>query len=183
MNKQEAMLVVVEEIRSESLLQHSMATEYVMRTLATRFSQDDEMWGVTGLLHDIDYEATKMTPKRHGAAGGDLLINFGAEDEIIHAVMAHNDATGIARDQLMDKALYCAGAATQLIIAASKTPPQEGIEDVTLEILLAYEQDESFCPGASRKQLAACKEIEMELDEFLALCLASMRKKKLFLEL
>ncbi len=167
--------VLKENLQAENLIHHSLAVEAVMRKLAERLEQDADRWALAGLLHDIDYEQTDQTPERHGMVGADYLVNRDVDEEICHAIQSHNEMTGVPRESLMDKALYCADPVTGLITSAALVKPDKSLASVELKSLKKKFKDKAFARGANREQMRECDQIGLTLDEFLQLSIEAMQ--------
>src|SRR4030042_6252679 len=96
MNREEGLKLVQEKIQNQNLVKHCLATEVCMRALAEKFSEDQEKWGLTGLLHDIDYEETKNDPDKHSILAAEMLEKLGLDKEIVDAVKTHHERHVIA---------------------------------------------------------------------------------------
>lgn len=147
-----------------------------MGELARRLGQDEARWRLAGLLHDLDYEDTQSVPEEHGPVTARLLSGEGMDSEIVHAVKAHNEATGTPRISEMDKALYCADPVTGLIVACALVKPGKTLAEVDGDFVLKKMKEKSFARGASREQIACCTQIGLELEDFIALSVAAMQR-------
>ncbi|HEX79009.1 MAG TPA: HDIG domain-containing protein, partial [Dehalococcoidia bacterium] len=98
MKREEALNSVEANVENRNLIKHMLATEAIMRALARRFGEDEEEWGITGLLHDIDVELTGGDMSTHSKLGADLAREMGAGEEIAHAILCHNEAHGVSRE-------------------------------------------------------------------------------------
>ena len=176
MNREEALDSVKANVENENSIKHMLATEAIMRALARRLGGDEDEWGLTGLLHDIDMELTEGDMSNHGKLGADLLSEMGAGEAVVHAVLCHNEAHGIPRESLLDKALFCADPLTGLIMAAALVRPDKKLDSVAAKSVRKKYKEKSFAAGASREQIASCSEIGLELDEFLELGLMAMQE-------
>lgn len=176
MTREEALQLVKKHVKNKNLIKHMLACEAVMGALAEYFGEDREMWSLAGLLHDIDYDKTKDDPFEHGLVGGKILQEAGVCPEIINAVKSHNDATGVERITKMDKALYCTDPLTGLIVAGALIKPEKKLSAIDTEFLKRKFDEKSFARGASRVQMAACREIDLTLDEFLDISLQAMQE-------
>ncbi|MCR5562543.1 MAG: HD family phosphohydrolase [Desulfovibrio sp.] len=157
-----------------SLKQHALASEAVLRALARRFSEDEEVWGLTGLLHDLDYPSTSQTPERHGLETADTLSGL-LPEESLTAIRAHNyEMNGVAPSTRLDFALRCGETVTGLIAAAALMRPT-GFEGMTTKSIKKKMKDKAFAASVSRENIRQCAEIGLELDEFLALAIEAMR--------
>lgn len=175
MNREQALALLRKRIDNPALIAHSLAVEAVMRALATRFGEDAMRWALAGLLHDIDYEQTAQDPARHGLVAGEMLREAGLDEEIVHAVRAHNPANGAQGDKLIDHALYCADPVTGLITACALVRPSKQIADVAVSSVRKKFKDPSFARGASREQIDACARLPLERTEFIELALRAMK--------
>ena len=173
MTREEAIRAVKENCGNRNLVKHMLATEAVMVGLADRLGEDRELWGLAGLLHDLDYEETAEDPDRHGLVSADMLGEMGICEEIIHAVKAHNEH--VTRDSTMDKALYASDPVTGLIVAAALMHPDKTLAGLDVEFVMRRFGEKRFAAGASREQIAACSELGLTLEEFLDVAIRSMQ--------
>ena len=175
MTRDEALSSVKASVENANLVKHMLATEAVMRALAGRFGEDEEIWGLTGLLHDIDVELTEGDMTQHSKLGSDLAQELGASEEMVNAILAHNQKHGIALETKLDKALFCADPLTGLIIAAALVRPEKKLAAVEARSVEKRFKEKSFAAGADREQIAGCRELGIELDEFIQIGLNSMK--------
>lgn len=175
MNQEEALASIEANVENKNTIKHMLATEAIMRALARRFEEDEDKWGLTGLLHDIDVELTEGEPESHSKLGADLARELGASEEIARAILCHNEAHGVPRNSLLDKALFCADPLTGLITAGALVRPDKKLAGLTVESLMKRFKEKSFAAGAKREQIALCSEIGLKLEEFLKLGLEAMQ--------
>ncbi len=175
MTREEALDSVKANVENENLVKHMLATEAIMRSLARRFGEDEEEWGLTGLLHDIDVELTEGDMNSHGKLGADLAKEMGASEVTAQAILCHNEAHGIPPETKLDKALFCADPLTGLITAAALVRPDKKLASVEAKSVRKRYKEKSFAAGASREQIAKCSELGLELDEFIELGLKAMQ--------
>ena len=175
MTREEALDSIKANIENENLIKHMLATEAIMRALARRLGEDEEEWGLTGLLHDIDMELTEGDMNTHSKLGADLARELGASEAMAHAILCHNEAHGIPLETKLDKALFCADPLTGLIIAAALVRPDKKLAGVEARSVRKRFKEKSFAAGANREQISQCTEIGLELDEFLHLGLEAMK--------
>ena len=175
MNRKEVLDSLRENVENKNLIKHMLATEAVMRALARRLEGDEEEWGLTGLLHDIDVELTGGDMNSHSRLGADLARELGADEAVTHAILTHNPAHGVPPESKLDKALYCADPLTGLIIAATLVRPDKKLAGLEAKSVEKRFKEKRFAPGADRAQISACKELGLELDEFIELGLGAMK--------
>jgi len=107
MERKEALGLLKENLENKNLIKHCLAVEAAMGDLAEYFNEDQDKWGICGLLHDIDYEKVKGNLESHSKVGAEMLRDLGFDEETCDAVLTHNEAHGIEPKTLMAKALYC----------------------------------------------------------------------------
>jgi len=175
MDRDDALDSVMANVENQNMVKHMLATEAVMRALARRLRENEEEWGLTGLLHDIDVELTEGDFSAHGKLGADLVKELGASNKITHAILCHNEAHGVPRETMLDKALFCADPLTGLITASALVRPDKKLVGLTTESVMKHFRQARFAAGASREQMSLCSEIGLELEEFIALGLEAMQ--------
>jgi predicted hydrolase (HD superfamily) len=143
-----------------------------MRKLATRFNEDQERWGLVGLLHDLDYDSTCNHPDKHTLIAADILKEKGFNDEDIAAIKGHCDMA--ERNTLMAKALYCIDPITGLVVAATLMHPEKKLAKIDKEFVLRRYKEKGFAKGANREQIAKCADIGLSLEDFTQLCVEAM---------
>jgi len=167
---------VNENVENKNLVKHMLATEAIMRALARHLDEDEEEWGLTGLLHDIDVELTGGDMSSHSKLGADLAREMGASEAMAHAILCHNEAHGVPRETKLDKALFCVDPLTGLITAAALVRPDKKLAGLEAKSVLKRFKEKSFAAGASREQISLCSEIGLELDEFIELGLKAIQE-------
>lgn len=154
MNREEAWQLLTEFTRSESLTKHALAVEAGMRAYARQYGEDEEKWGIVGLIHDFDYEKFPTVPQ-HGTEGPKILRERGWPEEIARAVQSHATYTGVSRESLMEKALYAVDELTGLITAVALVRPTKDIRDITkIKSIKKKWKDKSFAAAVSREEIA-----------------------------
>jgi putative nucleotidyltransferase with HDIG domain len=175
MDRQAALVSVRANVTNQNLVRHMLATEAIMRALARYLGRDEVEWGLTGLLHDIDVELTAGDMKAHSRLGADLVRDLGAGDAVTQAILVHNEAHGIPREKPLDKALFSADALTGLITAAALVRPDKRLANLEAKSVRKRFNEKGFAAGANREFISQCREIGLELDEFIALGLEAMQ--------
>ncbi len=176
MTREEALDLVKKKVKQKNLIKHCLAVEAVMRKLARELGEDEEKWGLTGLLHDIDYGETMDNPEEHSMRGADYLQELGMPEDIVQAVRVHNEAHGLSRESRLDKALYSADPLTGLIVAGALIHPEKKLAPLDTQFLLNRFQEKSFARGANREQITTCSELGLTLEEFVGLGLEAMQE-------
>lgn len=169
----EALQLVQQHVTNRNLVKHMIAVEGVMRRLARRFNEDEEAWGLAGLLHDLDYSETVNDFGRHGFRTVEILQDYDVPPEILQAITAHPGH--VPRESRMDHALYAVDPLTGLIVAAVLMHPQKKLSAVDTDFIRRRFKEKRFAAGADRDQIRACSELGLELDEFFQLSLEGMR--------
>jgi putative nucleotidyltransferase with HDIG domain len=175
LTRDEALDSIEANVENKNTIKHMLATEAIMRALAKRLGEDEEEWGLTGLLHDIDMELTEGDMSTHSKLGADLVREMGASEAMAHAILCHNEAHGIPRESQLDKALFCADPLTGLIIAAALVRPDKKLASVEAKSVRKKFKEKSFAAGANREQIARCAELGIEFDDFIELGLKAMK--------
>lgn len=176
MQREEALSLLKQNLKSDNLFSHSLAVEAIMRSLAGRLNEDVEKFGLAGLLHDIDYDVTAEDPQRHSLLGASILEENGLSPDVVYAVKVHNEMHGLERKSILDKALYAADPLSGFITAAAMVRPDKQLSEVQLKSLKKRFKEKAFARGASREQMATCAELGLELDEFMSIALVSMQR-------
>ena len=158
------------------MIQHALASEAVMRALAEHFGENADLWGLTGLVHDVDYPLTKETPEQHGLQAEGILKDQ-LPPEAVAAVKAHNsECTGMEPVTRLDFALRAAETVTGLISAAALVRPT-GLEGMQASSLKKKMKDKAFAASVNRERIRECERIDLPLDQFLTLSIAAMAKQ------
>ncbi len=173
MDREQAYQLAKSRFSNKNLFKHVLAVEAVMRRLARYFGESEEKWGLTGLLHDLDYEETAETPERHTLVTEELLRPYQLPEEIIHAIKCHNDLA--ERKSLLDRALYAADPITGLIVAAALMHPEKKLKPMDATFVLRRFKEKSFARGANREQILTCTDMGLTLEQFTALALEAMQ--------
>ena len=167
LNREQAYQMVVEKIGVNNLLKHILAVEAGMRQLAEHFGEDAEYWGLTGLLHDLDYNETKDDEARHTYLTGEWLAPYNLPEEMFYAIHAHPGHVP-CRSRL-DWSLYTVDPATGFLVACALMHPQKCLSVLDESFMLRRFKEKRFAAGALRENMAACDNLGLELDQFLLL--------------
>jgi putative nucleotidyltransferase with HDIG domain len=176
MNRSEALAIVQEYVKNQNLIRHMLAVEAAMRFYAEKLGQDVDLWGITGLVHDFDWEI-HPTAEQHPAQGAPILRERGVPEEIVRAILSHGSNTGIARTTLMEKALNANDEITGLITAVALVRPSHSLSDLTASSVKKKWKDRAFAAGANREEIAsAAEEFGVELWEHVDNVIQAMRR-------
>lgn len=157
LTREEALSLVREYVKNENLVKHMLCVEAAMRFYAEKFGEDVELWGVTGLLHDFDWEV-HPTAEQHPAEGAPLLRQHGVDEIIVRAILSHGDNTGIPRDSLMEKALNACDEITGLITAVALVRPSKSLYDLEPASVKKKWKDKAFAAGTDRAAMEKAAE-------------------------
>ncbi len=175
MDRQEALQIVHEYVKNENLVRHMLAVEVAMRFYAPRFDGDVETWGITGILHDFDWEI-HPTLEGHPMAGAPILRERGVPEEIVQAILSHAERTGIPRVTPMQKALYACDEITGLVTAVALVRPSRSLYDLEASSVKKKWKDRAFAAGANREEIAkSAEEFGIELWEHVGNVIVAMR--------
>ena len=183
MTRAEAYQLLIKYLTNKELIKHSIATEAAMKALYKRLTPrdkynkwDEEKWGITGLLHDADYDLSRGHPEKHGL----LLIEkerATIPSDVAYAIQAHNyQYTKIDPKTIMDWSITTCDQLTGLIVAAAFIQPDKRIYLLTPEFVMNRFHEKSFAPGADRRTILLCEvTLGLKLDEFIKRVLGGMK--------
>lgn len=175
MDRSEALSIVEAYVKSQNLIKHMLSVEAAMRFYARKLNQDEALWGLTGLLHDFDWEI-HPTADEHPMKGAPLLRERGVPEEVVHAILGHGEHTGVPRDTDLAKALYACDEITGLITAVALVRPSRSIYDLTAASVKKKWKDKAFAAGANRDEITrATAEFGLELWEHTDNVILAMR--------
>lgn len=175
-NRKEALGLLKEYNRDESLLKHALAVEAVMRYFANKFSEDQEKWGIIGLIHDLDYE---KFPQQHCKKTEEILREHNWPDDYIRAVLSHGwgICTDVEPENKMEKILYAVDELTGLIVATALVRPSKSVMDMKAKSVKKKWKDKSFAASVDRSIIQKGAEmLDMELDELFTDTIMGMRQ-------
>lgn len=182
MDRSEAYKILTEFIKNQNLIKHHLACEATMKALYRRLNkdqnpQDEEKWGIVGLLHDADYELTKDTPEKHTLVL-EKKIGDKLPPDVMRAIKSHNwHRNGVEPKNLMDWSIYCCDELTGLIVAAALVHPDKKLNSLSIEFIMNRMKEPSFARGADREMIKKCDEkLGIPLGEFVELTLSAMQE-------
>lgn len=177
MNRQQTLDYINSRTKNKNLVKHMLAVEAQMRALAKHFGEDEELWGLTGLVHDADYE--EMQTKHPSPEFFAELEKLGYDSKIVNAVKAHGwkFQEGLPEPQTkMEWSLYCGDELSGLIIACALVRPSKKLAEVTLESIKKKWPQKAFAAGVDRTQTELCEtKLGIKLDEFITICLKALQ--------
>ena len=175
MTREDAWKLVCEFTKTDSLRKHALAVEFAMRAYARRYGEDEELWGIVGLIHDFDYEQNPTIPE-HTAVGAKIMRERGWPEEIVLAMLSHADYSGVPRTTQMQKALAAVDELTGLVSAVALVRPSKNIADVTIKSVKNKWKDKAFAAGVNRREIEQCAaDLGVPLDEHIGVVLAAMQ--------
>jgi putative nucleotidyltransferase with HDIG domain len=177
MNRDEAWQLLTEYTKSDSLLKHAMAVEAAVRGYARQFGEDEEAWGIVGLLHDFDYERWPSLDD-HPFRGCEILREKGYPDWVIRAILSHADYSGVARDSRLEKTLWACDEMAGFITAAALVRPSKSLLDLEASSVVKRMKDKAFARAVKRDDLRMGAEaLELPLETHIANVIGFMRER------
>ncbi|MBN2342830.1 MAG: HD domain-containing protein [Deltaproteobacteria bacterium] len=174
MNINDLRKLVLTRLGEGATYDHCVATEKCMAALAARFGEDEHLWAMTGLAHDLDLNECNEDLSDHTLIAKDVLEREQAPIALINAVLGHNDKA--PRTTRLAKALWVVDPATGMITASALVRPSRSTADLTVKSIKKRMKDKRFAAAVNRDQIRACEsELQIPLDEFLQLCLTAMQ--------
>src|SRR5687768_5879740 len=175
-----ALALVHEYTPSESLRKHMLAVEACMRAYARRFGEDEALWGITGLVHDFDYErfpnAEHAADAEHPAEGVRILRALGYPEPMLEAILGHASYTGVPRATPLARALFAVDEPTGLVTATALVKPTRSVHDVDAAGVRKRMKDKAFARGVSREDIiTGAAELGVPLDEHVGIVIAAMQ--------
>jgi len=177
MNRDEAWQLLNEYTKGDSLLKHAMAVEAAVRGYARKFGEDEEAWGVVGLLHDFDYERWP-TPEDHPFRGCEILREKGYPEWVMRAILSHADYSGVSRESRLEKTLWACDEMAGFITAAALVRPSKSVLDLEPASVVKRMKDKAFARAVKRDDLRkGAEELELPLEEHIANVIAFIRER------
>ncbi len=175
LDRTQAWSLLCEYTQSESLRKHMLAVEACMRAYARKFGEDENKWGITGLLHDFDYEKYP-TPAEHPFIGNKILEERGYPEEIRRAILSHADYSGVKRESLMEKTLYACDEISGFITASALVKPNKSLAEVEAKSVRKKMKDKAFARSVNRDDIInGAADLGVDLEEHIAFCIEAMK--------
>jgi putative nucleotidyltransferase with HDIG domain len=167
--------LLCEYTQGESLRKHALAVEACMRAYAKKFGEDEEKYGITGLLHDFDYEKYP-TPAEHPFVGNKILEERGYPEDIRRAILSHAEYSGVKRESNMEKALFACDELAGFITASALVKPNKSLAEVEAKSVRKKMKDKAFARSVNRDDIVnGAADLGVELEEHIAFCIEAMK--------
>jgi putative nucleotidyltransferase with HDIG domain len=176
LNREESWELLCEWTESDSLRKHMLAVEAAMRAYARKFGEDEEKWGITGLLHDMDYEK-HPTPAEHPMTGVRELESRGYPEDVLEAIKGHADYLDVPRETLLARTLYAVDELSGFVVACALVRP-EGLEGLKAKSVRKKMKQKSFAASVNREDIIrGAEELGVDLNEHIDFVAAALREK------
>jgi putative nucleotidyltransferase with HDIG domain len=171
----DAWALMTEWTESESLRRHMLAVEAAMRAYAREWGEDEDLWGLAGLLHDFDYQRYPSL-EDHPRVGSALLEELGYPPEVVHAIRSHSDILGVPRDSRMDRTLFAVDELTGFITAAALVRPEKSLNGLEARSVRKRMKDKAFARQVRREDIiVGAESLGLDLDEHITFVIGAMR--------
>lgn len=176
MERSQALTLLHQYVKNPKMIMHCLASEAVLRSMARRLGEDEEKWGLAGLLHDLDVETTDMNT--HAMESARILKEKGVDEEVVEAIMLHNEDAqhAMQRSKKLHHALAAGETITGLIIATSLVYPDKMVQSVKPKSILKRMKEKAFAASVKRENILECEKAGIPLAEFAELALNAMKK-------
>ncbi len=175
MSREEAQALLHEYTQGESLRRHGYAVEASMRAYARLLGEDEERWGLVGLLHDFDYERFPEPPE-HTQKGAEILRARGVDEEVIEAILSHAEWNEIPRDTPLKKALFAVDELSGFITAVAYVRPSRSLAEVDMNSVRKKMKDKAFARAVRREDIIdGAALLGVTVEEHIATCLAALQ--------
>ena len=175
MDRESTLKLLQEFVKTETLMKHLIAVESAMMASARKHGEDEEVWGIAGLLHDFDWEIVP-TAEDHPTYGADILRKRGYPENIVRAVLTHADHTGIQRESLMEHTLFAVDELSGFIRAVTLVRPNKSLDEVTPSSVKKKMKDKAFARDVNREDITkGASELGVDLDEHIAFVIDSLK--------
>jgi putative nucleotidyltransferase with HDIG domain len=174
-DRESAWCLLTEFTQSESLRKHALSVEACMRAYAQRFSGNEDLWGIVGLLHDFDYEKYPSL-EDHPYKGNEILKERGYSDEIRRAIMSHAEYSGVSRDTPMEKALFACDELAGFITAVALIKPGKSLAEVDAKSVRKRMKDKAFARKVNRDDIVnGAAELGVDVEAHITFCIEALK--------
>jgi putative nucleotidyltransferase with HDIG domain len=173
----QALAKLKEKVETDWLVKHCIAAGAVMRAAAERLGEDPDAWEVIGILHDVDFDITKDDANRHTMLAGEWLREWGFDERVVKAVLAHNEMAdhGLKRDTALALALSACESVTGLVVATALVMPDKKLASVKPSSVEKRMKEKAFARKVSREEILQCEQLGIPISEFCEIAVAAMR--------
>lgn len=180
-SRDETLAIMHEYTTSDSLRKHMLSVEAAMRAYAGKFGEDVDRWGITGLIHDFDYEKypndAHSPTEEHPAEGVRILRGRGFPEDILQSILGHAQYSGVPRESQMAKTLFAVDELTGLITATALVRPSKSVMEVEAKSVRKKMKDKAFARGVNRDDVInGAADLGVDLDEHIAFVIAAMQR-------
>jgi len=181
-SREQTLALMHEYTASDSLRKHMVAVEGAMRAYAGKFGEDKDRWGITGLIHDFDYERfpnnAHSPTEEHPSEGVRVLRSHGYPEDILEAILGHAQYTNTPRVSKMAKTLFAVDELTGLITATALVRPTKSVHEVEARSVRKKMKDKAFARGVNRDDVInGAQELGVDLDEHISFVIAAMKER------
>lgn len=175
-SRENALKLLYQHIQNANMIRHCLASEAVMRSIALKLNENQEEWGLAGLLHDIDVEITNADPYKHGPFAAGMLDGL-LSPEAIDAIVMHNEvATGKERTTVFQHALAAGETITGLIMATAMVYPDKKLASVKTKSITKRMKEKAFAASVKRENILECELIGIPIEVFAEMALTAMQE-------
>ena len=175
MDRAEAITLLQEHAKGEVLIRHAVAVEACMRAAAQKLGEDEERWGIAGMLHDFDWDVCP-TPEEHPEFGAQILRDRGYPDDIVRAVLSHGNHTGVTRESPMEKTLFGVDELSGFVTAVALMRPTKSLADTDVRSVRKKMKSKGFARSVSREDIIqGAEEMGVDLDEHIQFVIEALK--------
>jgi len=175
MTRDQAWCLLTEFTLSESLRKHALSVEACLRAYARKFGEDEELWGLVGLIHDFDYEKYPSA-EDHPFKGSEILKEKGVSEEVRRAILSHANYTGVLRESRLEKTLFACDELAGFITASALVKPNKSLAECDAKSIRKKMKDKAFARSVSRDDIInGAADMGVDLEEHIAFCIEAMR--------
>jgi len=175
MTRDEAWYLLTEFTLSESLRKHGLAVEACLRAYARKFVEDEELWGIVGLIHDFDYEKYPSA-EDHPFKGNEILKERGVSEEVRRAILSHANYSGVPRESKLEKTLFACDELAGFITASALVKPSKSLAELDAKSVRKKMKDKAFARSVNREDIInGAADLGVDLEEHIAFCIEAMK--------
>jgi putative nucleotidyltransferase with HDIG domain len=175
MTRDDAWCLLTEFTLSESLRKHALSVEVCLRAYARKFGEDEDLWGLVGLIHDFDYEKYPSA-EDHPFKGSEILKDRGYPEHVRRAILSHANYSGVPRESMLEKTLFACDELAGFITASALVKPNKSLAEVEAKSIRKKMKDKAFARSVSRDDIInGAAEMGVDLDEHITFCIEAMR--------